>query len=60
LAAEEHGAYRDAVLLNTAAALVIADKASDLKAGVEVAKESLDSGAALAKLEGLARITSNV
>lgn len=59
LAAEEHGAYRDAVLLNSAAALVIADKASDLKAGVEIAKESLDSGAALAKLEALAKLTSS-
>ncbi|MBU2866829.1 anthranilate phosphoribosyltransferase [Pacificibacter marinus] len=59
LAAEEHGAYRDAVLLNSAAALVIADKASDLSAGVEIAKESLDSGAALAKMVGLARITSS-
>jgi anthranilate phosphoribosyltransferase len=58
LASEDHGAYRDAVLLNTAAALVIADKANDLKTGVEIAKKSLDSGAALAKLEGLARITS--
>jgi anthranilate phosphoribosyltransferase len=58
LAAEEHGAYRDAVLLNSAAALVIADKATDLKAGVEIARESLDNGAALAKMEGLARITS--
>ena len=40
------GAYRDAVLLNAAAALMVADAASDLKAGVEIARESIDSGAA--------------
>lgn len=52
------GAYRDAVLLNSAAALVIADKASDLRQGVEIAKESIDSGKAKAKLECLAKLTS--
>lgn len=52
------GAYRDAVLLNAAAALVIAGKANDLKEGVEIAAESIASGAARAKVEGLARVTS--
>ncbi len=52
------GAYRDAVLLNAAAALVVADATSDLKQGVAQAMESIDSGAALAKIEALARITS--
>ncbi|SEK17666.1 anthranilate phosphoribosyltransferase [Pacificibacter marinus] len=52
------GAYRDAVLFNAAAALVVADKVSDLKAGVEMAAESVDSGAALAKLDALAALTS--
>ena len=51
-------AYRDAVLLNAAAALLVADKVPDLKAGVEMAADSIDSGAAKAKVEGLARITS--
>ena len=51
-------AYRDAVLLNAAAALVVADKASDLKQGVEMARESIDSGAAKRAVETLARITS--
>ncbi|KPA22352.1 Anthranilate phosphoribosyltransferase [Shimia sp. SK013] len=51
-------AYRDAVLLNTAAALVVADAASDLREGVEKARESIDSGAAKSKVEGLAAITS--
>jgi len=52
------GAYRDAVLLNAAAALVVADKADDLKAGVEQARESIDSGKAKRAVETLARITS--
>ena len=52
------GAYRDAVLLNSAAALVIAEKAADLKEAVAIAAESIDSGKAREKVEGLARITS--
>ena len=54
----ELGAYRDSVLFNAAAALVVADKVSDLKSGVEMAAESVDSGAALAKLDALAALTS--
>ncbi|MEP3440467.1 MAG: anthranilate phosphoribosyltransferase [Sulfitobacter sp.] len=50
-------AYRDAVLLNSAAALVVADKAPDLKAGVEMARTSIDSGAARDKITAVARIT---
>ena len=50
-------AYRDAVLLNSAAALVIADAVSNLKAGVEMARHSIDSGAARDKVTQVARIT---
>ncbi len=56
LLAGEPSAYRDAVLLNAAAALLVADEADDLTTGVERAAASLDSGAARAKVEGLARI----
>ena len=52
------GAYRDAVLLNSAAALVVADAATDLKEGVEMARHSIDSGAAKAKLQALAVATT--
>ncbi len=52
-------AYRDAVLLNAAAALVVADKADDLKSGAEMAAESIDSGAAKARVETLARVTQS-
>lgn len=53
------GAYRDAVLLNAAAALVVADRAGDLKEGVALAAESIDRGAAKAKLAALVRLTQN-
>ena len=51
------GAYRDAVLLNSAAALVVAGSAATLGEGVEMARTSIDSGAAKAKLAALARLT---
>lgn len=51
------GAYRDAVLLNAAAALMIAGHAASLPQGVELAARSIDSGAARARLEHLAQIT---
>ena len=52
------GAYRDAVLLNAAAALVVADKAPDLKEGAALAADSIDSGKAKTAVATLARITS--
>ncbi|MBR9863810.1 MAG: anthranilate phosphoribosyltransferase [Rhodobacteraceae bacterium] len=58
LLAGETSAYRDAVLFNTAAALVVADKVENLREGVEVAAQSIDSGAAAAKLDALAKITT--
>ncbi len=54
----EPGAYRDAVLLNAAAALVVAGKSSGLPLGVELAREAIDSGAALRKVEMLVEITN--
>jgi anthranilate phosphoribosyltransferase len=51
-------AYRDAVLLNAAAALVIAGRAATLPEGVEIARDSIDSGRAREKVEALARVTS--
>jgi len=51
-------AYRDAVLLNAAAALVIAGKAGDLRDGADLARDSIDSGAALAKVTALAKLTT--
>lgn len=51
------GAYRDAVLFNAAAALIVADKVADLKSGVEMAAESIASGKALRALDTLVRIS---
>lgn len=53
----ETGAYRDAVLLNSAAALIVADHATTLPEGVDMARRSLDSGAARDRLDRLRRIT---
>ncbi|MBL4917463.1 anthranilate phosphoribosyltransferase [Szabonella alba] len=52
------GAYRDAVLLNAAAALLVAGKAGDLKEGAAMARSSIDSGAARAKVAALAKLTN--
>lgn len=52
------GAYRDAVLLNAAAALMVADKAGTLREGVALARESIDSGAARSKIDALRRLTN--
>ena len=52
------GAYRDAVLLNAGAALVVADVAPDLREGAARAAESIDSGAARDRLARLAAATT--
>jgi anthranilate phosphoribosyltransferase len=52
------GAYRDVALLNAAAALVVADAATDLPAGFALAREALDSGAALERLIALVAVSN--
>ncbi len=52
------GAYRDTVLLNAAAALIVAGRAASLREGVGLAAASIDGGAALAALETLKRETA--
>jgi len=54
----ETGAYRDIVLLNTAAALMVADQAGDIMAGMDLAARALSSGAALAKLRELIKVSN--
>lgn len=51
-------AYRDIVVLGSAAALIVAGKADDLKAGAALAAEAIDSGRALQVLERLVAITN--
>ncbi|MGA2281329.1 MAG: anthranilate phosphoribosyltransferase [Verrucomicrobiota bacterium] len=55
LRGEERGPKRDAVLLNAAAALFVADKTKSLAAGWELAVEIIDSSKAAGKLAELAR-----
>ncbi len=55
----KHSAYRDAVLLNSAAALVVAGVANDLKGGAEMARHSIDSAAARDKIKALGHFTHN-
>ncbi|MEM9726474.1 MAG: anthranilate phosphoribosyltransferase [Pseudomonadota bacterium] len=50
-------AYRDAAVLNAAAALLVAGRVDDLRAGAALAMESIDTGRAKAAAEALARIT---
>jgi anthranilate phosphoribosyltransferase len=54
----ELGARRDIVLVNASAALVAAGKARDFAEGMDVAAQSVDSGAARRKLSDLVRFTS--
>ncbi|MFE8695941.1 anthranilate phosphoribosyltransferase [Cytobacillus sp. FJAT-53684] len=49
----ERGAYRETVLLNAGIGIYTAGKADSIQKGLELAKESIDSGAALHKLEQL-------
>jgi anthranilate phosphoribosyltransferase len=52
------GTYRDVALLNAAAGLVVADVAADLGAGLALATQVLDSGAALDRLERLIAVSN--
>jgi anthranilate phosphoribosyltransferase len=52
------GPCRDIVLMNAAAALAASGRAADLKLGVTLAADAVDSGAALGKLEQLKQFTN--
>jgi anthranilate phosphoribosyltransferase len=60
LLAGKAGAYRDIVLLNTAAALLVSDRVEILREGVAIAARSIDDGAALAALERLIEATNRL
>jgi anthranilate phosphoribosyltransferase len=59
LLAGETGAYRDIVLLNAAAAFLVADKVETLREGVELAARTIDEGKAQAALHRLAALTGD-
>lgn len=54
----EKGALRDIVLMNSAAALIIAGRTDDLAAGAELAAAAIDEGATRETLEKLVAITN--
>jgi anthranilate phosphoribosyltransferase len=56
-AGEERGARRDAILINAAGAIAAGGHADDLRDGLEIARETLDSGAAAERLEALAQFS---
>lgn len=58
--AGEAGPRRGIVLMNAAAALVVGGKARDFKEGVALAAQSIDSGAAAAKLAGLVALSQRL
>ncbi len=59
LLAGEPGPFRDIVLLNAAAALMLAEKSEELRLGVAAAAAAIDSGAAAARLDDLVRISNS-
>lgn len=54
----EPGPHRDVVVLNAAAALLVAGQAGDLAEGVAIAKRSIDDGAAATVLERLVEVSN--
>jgi len=57
LSGVQNGAKRDVVILNAAAGLIAAGKADDFPAGIQLANESIDSGAALKVLDSFVEFT---
>ena len=55
----EEGPQRDVVLLNAAAAIVVGGLAEDITAGLEVARESIDSGKARQALDRLVEVSNS-
>jgi len=53
----EAGSYRDIVLLNASAALMVAGRAKDVQEGAGLAAQALDAGAAKARLNALIKAT---
>jgi len=54
----EKGPKRDVVLINAAAALIAASRTETMEEGISLAETSVDSGAALSKLEALITFTN--
>ena len=57
--AGDHGAHRNIVLLNAGAALVVAGVATDIATGLDMARQSIDSGSAAKVLDGLIAVSNS-
>ncbi len=57
---KEKGAKRDIVLLNAGVALYVESKARDIKEGIEMAKEAIDSGKAKKKLDEIIEVSQKI
>ena len=56
----EKSPVRDVVLLNSAAVLMVGDKAQDLREGIGLAREAIDSGEALRKVDALVELSQSL
>ena len=56
----EKGAARDVIAMNAAAAIYAGDLASDMKEGLRLAEEAIDSGQAFEKLENLIKLSNSL
>jgi anthranilate phosphoribosyltransferase len=54
----EDGACRKIVLLNAALAIVVGEKAANIREGLSVAEECIDSGKAIKKLQALIELSN--
>ncbi len=55
----KNGACRDVVLMNAALAIIAGEKACDIKEGIKVAADCIDSGAAVKKLQALIEMSNS-
>lgn len=60
IAGEEKGARRDMVLANAGAAMLVGGKVEELRAGVDLARQMIDSGEALRKLEQFIAVSNRI
>ena len=60
LAGEMHGPKREIVLINAAGALTVDGKARDMKEGLEIARETIDSGRAIEALEKIVEVSNRL
>lgn len=56
----ETGPCLDTVLMNGGAALMAAGRVADLQSGVDLARQTIESGAAMAKLDALVAVSNEV